>query len=69
MKVKELIEKLKKCNLEAEVIGYNSFAEDDFIVKYVDNNEPLEESDVYYCQGDSNAADYIDQPVVYLYGN
>ena len=69
MKVKELIEKLKKCNPEAEVIGYNGLTEDDFEVRYIDNNDPLKESDVYYCQGDSYAENYVGQPVVYIYGN
>lgn len=68
MKVKELIEKLKQCNPEAEVIGYNHSAEIDYTIGQVEEIESVDPwNNVHYCGGYSVVEEeFVDKPIVYL---
>lgn len=66
MKVKELISKLQKINPDAEVIGYNSYTNDDYLINGVEAISKLTEENRHYCQGDSEAEMLLGKPVVYL---
>lgn len=67
MKVKDLIEQLKHCNPDAEVIAYNIDHYLDITVDIVEECDVLNEDNIRYTDGCSYAEDYIGRPVVYLY--
>jgi hypothetical protein len=62
MKVKELIEKLKKMPQDAEVFGYGHTDEGDHAIEKIQICTAQDEywqMNEYYCQGDSEASYYL----------
>ena len=71
MKVKDLINELRKHDPEAEVIMYHNTEECDGVVEYTEavNHVSLYNLDAHYCKGFSVVEDnYIGKNIVYLIG-
>lgn len=71
MKVKDLINELRKHDPEAEVIMYHNTEECDGVVDYTEavNNVDEDTLDKHYCKGFSVVEDnYISKNIVYLIG-
>lgn len=71
MTVKELINKLKFCNQEAEVIMYHFNGECDGTIEYVKEIPNVTNDDVLYCSRDDSIVEeeFIGEHIVYIVCN